>query len=72
MQDLLAQEETVLSGDFSINYLLFGDDVVLLASSDLVLLPALRRFATECEAVGMRVGSSELEAPDLCRTTMGC
>nr|XP_054589619.1 uncharacterized protein LOC129153661 [Nothobranchius furzeri] len=48
-------------GGLWIEFLLFADDVVLLASSvrDLPLL--LERFAAECEAAGMRISSSKSE-----------
>lgn len=38
--------------------LLFADVVILLAPSDLELQQALGRSAAECEAAGMRIGSS--------------
>ncbi len=45
-----------------ISSLLFADDVVLLAPSDQDLRHALRRFAAECEAAGMRISTSKSEA----------
>ncbi len=49
-------------GDHRISYLLFADDVVLLASSGLGLQCALGRFAVECDAAGMRINTSKSEA----------
>ena len=65
-------EETVRFRDLRIASLLFGDDVVLLATSDRDLQHALGWFAAECEAVGMRVSTSKSEAMVLCRKTVEC
>ncbi|KAK3562387.1 hypothetical protein QTP86_033524 [Hemibagrus guttatus] len=54
--------EGVWFGDHRISSLIFADDVVLLAPSRLDLQHALGRFAAECEAAGMRVSTSKLEA----------
>jgi len=47
-------------GDLRISSLLFADNVVLLATSDLQHAPG--QFAAECEVVGMRVSTSKSEA----------
>ena len=62
-------EETVQFEDLRIPSLLFGDDVVLLATSYRDLQHALGQFAAECEAVGMRVSTSNSEAMVFCRKT---
>ncbi|KAK3567833.1 hypothetical protein QTP86_027230 [Hemibagrus guttatus] len=49
-----------------------ADDVVLLASSGLDLQHALGCFAAECEAAGMRVSTSKLEAMVLARKKVAC
>lgn len=48
----------VLFGDIGIAFLLFADDVVLLASLDIDLQHILGLFAVECED-GMRVNTSK-------------
>ena len=53
-------------------YLLFADDMVLLASSNSDLQLSLGRFAAECEAVGMRISTSESEAVVLGRKRVDC
>ena len=58
--------ERVQFRDLRITSLLFVVDVVLLDSTGEVLQPALRRFAAECEAVGMRVSTSTSEVMVLC------
>ncbi|KAK3517849.1 hypothetical protein QTP70_020994 [Hemibagrus guttatus] len=50
----------------------FLDDVVLLALSSLDLQHALRRFAAECEAAGMRVSTSKSKAMVLDRKKVAC
>jgi len=64
--------ESVRFGDLRVASLLFADDVVLLATSDRELQHALGWFAAECEAVGMRVSTSNSEAMVLCRKTVEC
>ncbi|KAK3509084.1 hypothetical protein QTP70_020296 [Hemibagrus guttatus] len=64
--------EGVRFGDHKIPSLIFADDVVLLAPSGLDLLHALGRFAAECEAAGMRVSTSKLEAMVLDRKKVAC
>ncbi|KAK3521467.1 hypothetical protein QTP70_005775 [Hemibagrus guttatus] len=54
--------EGVRCGDHRISSLLFAYDVVLLAPSSQDLKRALRRFAAECEAAGMRISTSISEA----------
>jgi len=63
---------SVWFGDLRISSLLFADDVVILATSDRDLQHALGWFAAECEAVGMRVGTSKSEAMVLCRKRVEC
>ncbi|XP_071059967.1 anamorsin isoform X1 [Pseudochaenichthys georgianus] len=48
------------------------DDVVLMASSVCDLQHSLDRFATECEAAGMRISTSKSEAMVLSRKPMDC
>ena len=55
-------EESVQFGGFRIAYLLFADDVVLLASTHQDLQQALGWFAAECEAVGMRVVTERIRS----------
>ncbi|KAK3511328.1 hypothetical protein QTP70_000378 [Hemibagrus guttatus] len=64
--------EGVQFGDHRISSLIFADDVVLLAPSSLDLQHALGRFATECEAAGMRVSTSKSEAMVLDRKKVAC
>ncbi|KAK3548671.1 hypothetical protein QTP70_016417, partial [Hemibagrus guttatus] len=64
--------EGVRFGDHRISSLIFADDVVLLAPSSLDLQHALRRFAAECEAAGMRVSTSKSEAMVLDRKKVAC
>ena len=49
-------------GELKITSLLFADDVVLMASSACDLQHSLDRFASECEAAGMRISTSKSEA----------
>ncbi|KAK5881282.1 hypothetical protein CesoFtcFv8_022100 [Champsocephalus esox] len=58
-------------GGLRIAPLLFADDVVLMDSSVCDLQHSLNRFATECEASGMRI-STKSEAMVLCRKPMDC
>ncbi|KAK3567087.1 hypothetical protein QTP86_009780 [Hemibagrus guttatus] len=64
--------EGVRFGDHRISSLIFADDVVLLASSNLDLQHALGHFAAECEAAGMRVSTSKSEAMVLDRKKVVC
>ncbi|KAK3556221.1 hypothetical protein QTP70_006736 [Hemibagrus guttatus] len=64
--------EGVRFGDHRISSLIFADDVVLLTPSSLDLQHALGRFAAECEAAGMRVSTSKLEAMVLDRKKVAC
>nr|XP_049577496.1 glycine receptor subunit alpha-3 isoform X1 [Syngnathus scovelli] len=64
--------EGVRFGDLSIAFLLFADDVVLLASSGRDLQLSLERFAAECEAVGMRVSTSKSKSMVLDRKRVEC
>ena len=64
--------EGVRFGDHRISSLLFADDVVLMASSDLDLQQALGWFAAECEASGMRISTSKSEAMVLDRKKVVC
>ncbi|KAK3546351.1 hypothetical protein QTP70_025761, partial [Hemibagrus guttatus] len=64
--------EGVQFGDHRISLLIFADDVVLLASSNLDLQHALGCFAAECEAAGMRVSTSKSEAMVLDRKKVAC
>ncbi|KAK3534617.1 hypothetical protein QTP86_016770, partial [Hemibagrus guttatus] len=64
--------EGVRFGDHRISLLIFADDVVLLAPSSLDLQHALRHFAAECEAAGMRVSTSKSEAMVLNRKKVAC
>ncbi|TWW80235.1 hypothetical protein D4764_01G0000500 [Takifugu flavidus] len=50
-----------------ISSLLFADDVVLLATLNRDLQQMLGRFATECEAAGMRISTSKSESMVLAR-----
>ncbi|TWW56043.1 hypothetical protein D4764_08G0000300 [Takifugu flavidus] len=50
------------SDSFPISSLLFADDVVLLVPSNRDLQQMLGRFATECEAAGMRISTSKSES----------
>ncbi|KAK3539665.1 hypothetical protein QTP70_011111 [Hemibagrus guttatus] len=64
--------EGVQFGDHRISSLIFADDVVLLAPLSLDLQHVLGRFAAECEAAGMRVSTSKLEAMVLDRKKVAC
>ncbi|KAK3529470.1 hypothetical protein QTP70_031162 [Hemibagrus guttatus] len=64
--------EGVQFGDHRISSLIFADDVVLMAPSSLDLQHALGCFAAECEAAGMRVSTSKLEAMVLDRKKVAC
>ncbi|KAK3553040.1 hypothetical protein QTP86_031194 [Hemibagrus guttatus] len=64
--------EGVRFRDHRISSLIFADDVVLLAPTSLDLQHALGRFAAECEAAGMRVSTSKLEAMVLDRKKVAC
>ncbi|TWW59266.1 R2DM Retrovirus-related Pol polyprotein from type II retrotransposable element [Takifugu flavidus] len=59
--------EGVEFGGRMISSLLFADDVVLLAPSNRDLQQMLGRFATECEAAGMRISTSKSESMVLAR-----
>ena len=59
-------------GELRIASLLFVDDVVLMASSACDLQHSLDRFASECEAAGMRVSTSKSEAMVLSRKPVDC
>jgi len=59
-------------GDLRIGSLLFADDVVLLASSGRDHQLSLERFAAECEAAGMRIGTSKSETIVLSRKKVEC
>ncbi|TWW73178.1 hypothetical protein D4764_15G0005720 [Takifugu flavidus] len=54
-------------GGWKISSLLSADDVVLLAPSNRDLQQMLGRFATECEAAGMRISTSKSESLFLAR-----
>ncbi|TWW62299.1 hypothetical protein D4764_04G0009460 [Takifugu flavidus] len=54
--------EGVEFGGQKISSLLFADDIVLLAPSNRDLQHMLGRFATECEAAGMRISTSKSES----------
>ncbi|TWW74691.1 hypothetical protein D4764_14G0006940 [Takifugu flavidus] len=54
--------EGVRFGDLRIGSLPFADDVVLLASSARDLQRSLDRFATACEAAGMKISTSKSKA----------
>ena len=64
--------EGVRFGGHRISSLLFADDVVLLAPSNMDLQRALGRFAAECEASGMRISTSKSEAMVLDRKKVVC
>ncbi|KAK3539491.1 hypothetical protein QTP70_009045 [Hemibagrus guttatus] len=64
--------EGVRFRDHRILSLLFADDVVLLTPSSQDLQHALGRFATDCEAAGMRVSTSKSEAIFLDRKKVAC
>ena len=64
--------EGVRFGDLRIGSLLFADDVVLLASSGRDLQLSLEQFAAECEAAGMRIGTSKSETMVLSRKRVEC
>ncbi|KAK3520789.1 hypothetical protein QTP70_032366 [Hemibagrus guttatus] len=64
--------EGVRFRDHRISSLIFADDVVLLAPTSLDLQHALGCFAAECEAAGMRVSTSKLEAMVLDRKKVAC
>ncbi|KAK3556664.1 hypothetical protein QTP70_011924 [Hemibagrus guttatus] len=63
--------EGVWFGDHRISSLIFADNV-LLAPSSLDLQHALGHFAAECEAAGMRISTSKLEAMVLDRKKVAC
>ena len=52
-------EEGLQFGGLRIASLLFADDVVLMAPSACDLQHSLDRFATECEAAGIRISTSK-------------
>uniref|UniRef100_A0A8C6P3P0 Reverse transcriptase domain-containing protein n=1 Tax=Nothobranchius furzeri TaxID=105023 RepID=A0A8C6P3P0_NOTFU len=64
--------EGIRFGGLRIRSLLFADDVVLLASSECDLQLSLERFTAECEATGMRIGSSKYETMVLIRKRVEC
>ncbi|TWW68274.1 R2DM Retrovirus-related Pol polyprotein from type II retrotransposable element [Takifugu flavidus] len=64
--------EGVEFGGRKISSLLFADDVVLLAPSNRDLQQMLGRFATECEAAGMRISTSKSESMVLARKKVEC
>ena len=64
--------EGVKFGGLRIPSLLFTDDEVLLASSNIDLQPVLRWFALTCEAVGMRISSPKSEQMVLSRKKVDC
>ncbi|TWW67224.1 hypothetical protein D4764_02G0002650 [Takifugu flavidus] len=59
--------EGVQFGGRMISSLLFADDAVVLVPSSRDLQQILGRFATECEAAGMRLSTSKLESMVLAR-----
>ncbi|CAN9506880.1 unnamed protein product [Ophioblennius macclurei] len=65
-------EEGVEFGGQGISSLLFGDDVVLLASSSRDLQLSLGWFAAESEAAGMQISTSKSEAMVLSRKRVDC
>jgi len=65
-------EASVRFAELRITPLFFVDNVVLLATADHDLQHALRWFAAECEAVGMRVSTSKSEAMVLCWKMAEC
>ena len=64
--------EGVRFGERQIPFLLFADDMVLLASSNSDLQLSLGRFAAECEAVGMKISPSKSEAMVLSWKSVEC
>uniref|UniRef100_A0A8C6LI62 Reverse transcriptase domain-containing protein n=1 Tax=Nothobranchius furzeri TaxID=105023 RepID=A0A8C6LI62_NOTFU len=64
--------EGIRFGGQRIRYLLFADDVVLLASSERDLQFSLERFAAECESAGMRISSSKSETMVLIQKRVEC
>ena len=64
--------EVLQFGGLRIASLLFADDVVLMAPSASDLQHSLDRFAAECEAPGMRISTSKLEAMVLSRKLIDC
>ncbi|TWW74388.1 hypothetical protein D4764_14G0003910 [Takifugu flavidus] len=64
--------EGVEFGGRKISSLLFADDVVLLAPLNRDLQQMLGRFATECEAAGMRISTSKSESMVLTRKKVEC
>ncbi|TWW73213.1 hypothetical protein D4764_15G0006070 [Takifugu flavidus] len=64
--------EGVEFGGWKISSLLSADDVVLLAPSNRDLQQMLGRFATECEAAGMRISTSKSESLFLARKKVEC
>ncbi|KAI3357751.1 hypothetical protein L3Q82_016156 [Scortum barcoo] len=57
---------------FHLCFLLFADDVVLMASSGQDLQHVLERFAAECEAAGMRISTSKSKAMVFDRKRVAC
>uniref|UniRef100_A0A8C6KZ86 Reverse transcriptase domain-containing protein n=1 Tax=Nothobranchius furzeri TaxID=105023 RepID=A0A8C6KZ86_NOTFU len=64
--------EGIRFGGLRIRFLLFADDVVLLALSERDLQLSLEWFAAECEAAGMRITSSKSETMVLIRKRVEC
>uniref|UniRef100_A0A8C6L319 Reverse transcriptase domain-containing protein n=1 Tax=Nothobranchius furzeri TaxID=105023 RepID=A0A8C6L319_NOTFU len=64
--------EFVEFGGRRISYLLFADDVVLLASSSSDLQLLLGRSAAECEAAGIRISTSKSETMVRDRERVAC
>ena len=64
--------EGVEFGGGRISSLLFADDVVFLASSNIDLQLSLGRFTAECEAAGMKISTSKSEAMVLSRKRVEC
>ncbi|XP_051931184.1 uncharacterized protein LOC127607121 [Hippocampus zosterae] len=64
--------EGVRFGGLSIASLLIADYVILLAPSSSALQFPLERFAAECEAVGMKIGTAKSETMVLSRKRVDC
>ena len=61
MDKLSRTDECVTIGRRKISWLLFADDLVLLASSESGLQHALNDFAAACDIAGMKISTSKTE-----------
>ena len=61
MDDELSVDKGVTFGCCRINHLLFGDDLILIPSSEQHLQHVLKRFSAACDRAGMKIGTEKVE-----------